>query len=204
MLCAFLATSCGPSPEEKALAERKAENERLKAERMEKAMALRQEVLEHEWDRLFEEKAGTPSEIEIDQTHGIYASIGGVTLKGTAMIDGTKHEFFISFENEGGELVQDQFRVSEWKEYKPKGKGDMHGAWAAMQQFVEKRLKNPSGAKFIGHARDTVTHLGGGRYRVEASVDATNSFGATIRTPFTGIVEDKGDGWELHELNIRE
>ena len=71
-----------------------------------------------------------------------------------------------------------------------------------MQLFVEQKLKNPDGAKFVGYARDTVTHLGGGKYRVTAAVDATNSFGATVRTPFTGVIEDIGGKWKLHEFNM--
>ena len=39
---------------------------------------------------------------------------------------------------------------------------------------------------------------------VTAAVDATNSFGATVRTPFSGVIENLGSEWKLHELNIEQ
>ena len=208
LLIILWALSLGPTAEEiaqeKAIAERKAENEKLAADRMKAALALRDEVLNKKWNELFEKEVGSPSEITIDAKHDVYASPGGVTIDGIAMIDGVKYEFFLGFDKKGDELVQDQFRVSKWKKYVPKSSGDIHGAWAYMQLFVEKRLKNPKGAKFVGNARDAVTNLGAGKYRVAAAVDATNSFGATVRTPFSGVIENLGSEWKLHELNIEQ
>ena len=44
---------------------------------------------------------------------------------------------------------------------------------------------------------------GANRYKVAASVDAKNSFGAIIRTYFTCVVVDKGnDRWVLESLDL--
>lgn len=200
--------SLGPTAEEiaqeEAIAERNAENQKLRADREKAALDLRDEVLNEKWNHLFENEVGSPSEITIDEKHGARASTGGVSINGTAMIDGVKYEFFVGFDKKGDEVVQDQFRVSKWEKYIPKSSGDIHGAWAYMQLFVEKRLKNPNGANFVGNARDVVTNLGDGKYRIAAAVDATNSFGATVRTPFSGVIENLGDEWKLHDLNIEQ
>lgn len=90
------------------------------------------------------------------------------------------------------------------------------GAWIAAQGFVSDRLKSPSSADFgsgLGYAlsddyqsSDTVvTNLGGGRYRIDAWVEAQNGFGATIRTPFSCEVQETGAGhFQCNELYISE
>jgi hypothetical protein len=84
--------------------------------------------------------------------------------------------------------------------------GESQGAWAYMQQFVSDRLKSPKSAEYASFYDSTVTSLGGGRYRVQSYVDATNSFGGEIRTPFIGIIKritiDGESGWELESLNL--
>ena len=84
--------------------------------------------------------------------------------------------------------------------------GSAQGAWAYMQQFVSDRLKSPKSAEYASFYDSTVTSLGGGRYRVQSYVDATNSFGGEIRTPFIGIIKritiDGESGWELESLNL--
>ena len=45
--------------------------------------------------------------------------------------------------------------------------------------------------------------LGGGRYEVNSYVDSQNSFGATIRTHFKGVIE-KGDKWYLESLEFQQ
>ncbi|QDY06166.1 hypothetical protein FJK98_02470 [Micromonospora sp. HM134] len=64
------------------------------------------------------------------------------------------------------------------------------------QDFVKKRLKAPASAEFTG-----ITHTGyGSDYTVTGSVDAQNTFGATIRSTFTCQVRDAGDEWRLLSL----
>jgi len=81
--------------------------------------------------------------------------------------------------------------------------GGVHGAWAYMQLFVEKRLKSPGSAEFrFGGYRD-VQPLGDGRYKVVSYVDAQNGFGVSLRTPFEGVIKHVGvEGWELEYLDI--
>ena len=75
-------------------------------------------------------------------------------------------------------------------------------AWAATTTLIKGRLTTPRTAKFNGGAWNVV-YLGNNRYRVEASVDSQNSFGAMIRTKFQAIVRDEGDEhqtWVLEDL----
>ena len=81
--------------------------------------------------------------------------------------------------------------------------GDVHGAWAYMQQFVEKKLKSPSSADFPFGGHRHVTPLGDGRYKVDSYVDAQNSFGAQHRTHFEGVIKRVPSGWELESLSFR-
>lgn len=202
--------SLRPTAEEQAYEKRRLEvialNKQLRAERVEISQKLRQEVLDGKWDQLLQEKIGPHSELVMDEIVS-GGGLNGALLDGTVMIDGIKNEFTIGFKREkGGEFYEDQFRIAPWKEYqesRPIPRGDIHGAWVAMMYFVEGKLKNPSGAKFIGNAVHAVTHLGNGKYRIEASVDATNGFGATVRTPFSGVVES-GNQWTLHSLEITQ
>lgn len=82
------------------------------------------------------------------------------------------------------------------------GSGDVHGAWAYMQLFVEEHLKSPQTADFPFGGYQHVKDLGGGRYEVNSHVDSQNSFGAQIRTRFKGEIR-KGHGeWYLESLNF--
>ena len=72
-----------------------------------------------------------------------------------------------------------------------------------MQAFVEQRLKNPKSADLQWSASEHVTNLGGGRYKVVAYVDATNTSGAVIRKHFYGVIKKVDDGWRLESLNIK-
>jgi len=86
---------------------------------------------------------------------------------------------------------------------KEKDTGDVHGAWAYMQLFVEKKLKSPKSADFPFGGYRHVTELGDKRYKVDSYVDATNSFGAVIRTQFEGIIKEVEGGWELEYLEFK-
>jgi hypothetical protein len=79
-------------------------------------------------------------------------------------------------------------------------------AYNMMETFVKKRLKSPSKAEFPGvfdGKVDHVTYDGMGVYNISSYVDSQNSFGATIRTRFSGSIEDLGGGrWKLISLNF--
>lgn len=82
--------------------------------------------------------------------------------------------------------------------------GDVHGAWAYMQLFVEKRLNSPKSADFPFGVYRHVTPLRSGRYKVQSYVDAKNAFGVEIRTNFEGIIKRIDGCWELEYLNFDE
>lgn len=82
-------------------------------------------------------------------------------------------------------------------------RGDVHGAWAYMQLFVEKELKSPKSADFPFGGFRHVTYLGNDRYEVDSYVDAENSFGASIRTRFKGVIKKVANGWELESLSFK-
>ena len=84
--------------------------------------------------------------------------------------------------------------------------GETVEAWVAAKNFVERQLKAPSTAKFNGYASSPyVVHLGGSRYRITASVDSQNSFGAMLRTEFVAVVRaerDEHQTWILESLEF--
>ena len=79
---------------------------------------------------------------------------------------------------------------------------DVHGAWVYMQRFVEKRLKSPKTADFPFGGYRHVTPLKNGRYKVDSYVDSQNSFGADVRTYFSGVIKKSENGWRLESLNF--
>lgn len=89
------------------------------------------------------------------------------------------------------------------RKYGPKGgSGEQVEAWAQMQIFVKQELKNPRDANFPFGGHRSVVALGDGRFRVRSYVDATNSFGATVRTNFDGVIERRQGGWNLERLSL--
>lgn len=81
------------------------------------------------------------------------------------------------------------------------------GAFDVCTQFVEDQLKAPGTASFRNFFEDdgevTVTGAGEGPYTVRSTVDAENSFGASIRSNFVCQVRHTGDGnWRLIDLSI--
>jgi len=76
-------------------------------------------------------------------------------------------------------------------------------AFYISQQFVTKKLKAPSTAKFPWRSESTVKDLGNNRYEVISYVDAQNSFGAMLRMHYKCTVEYvSGDNWKLISLEI--
>jgi hypothetical protein len=78
------------------------------------------------------------------------------------------------------------------------------GAWTACQQFVESRLRAPSTADYPWDYPRYTTHLGSGKYRARAYVDAENGFSAKVRSSFDCQVQwDGGGTYRLIDLIIR-
>jgi hypothetical protein len=78
------------------------------------------------------------------------------------------------------------------------------GAFDVCKQFVRDRLKAPGSASFRNFFEDdgevSVTHLGD-EYTVVSSVDAQNSFGASLRSNFRCTVTHvSGSSWRLVDL----
>jgi len=68
------------------------------------------------------------------------------------------------------------------------------------EEFIGRRLKVPATAKYS----HTQTLKDGARYTVIGHVDAENSFGAMVRTDYTCVVADQGNGkWSLEGLSLR-
>lgn len=86
----------------------------------------------------------------------------------------------------------------------PSGTTNTAGAWAYMQEFVKQRLKSPVTADFpFGGHRD-VEALGDNRYLVNSYVDSQNSFGAQVRTRFSGVITETPTGWKLESLDLQQ
>ncbi|GAB3102221.1 hypothetical protein GCM10027159_27790 [Lysobacter terrae] len=86
----------------------------------------------------------------------------------------------------------------------PEGTANTAEAWAYMEQFVKQRLKSPATADFpFGGHRD-VEALGDNRYLVRSYVDSQNSFGAQVRTHFSGVITETPTGWKLESLELQQ
>lgn len=75
------------------------------------------------------------------------------------------------------------------------------------QMLVQNYLKSPSTAKFPADYTKHVTVIDDVHFNIESYVDSQNSYGATIRTPFTCKLMYTGGGqkgWELVEFDIHQ
>ncbi len=82
------------------------------------------------------------------------------------------------------------------------------GAFDVCTQFVKDRLKAESTAEFPDQFEDdeevTITQ-DGEEWTVDSQVDAENSFGGTVTTPFSCTVRSMGEGnWRLVDLTLEE
>lgn len=77
-------------------------------------------------------------------------------------------------------------------------------AFLISQQFVEDRLKSPSSADYASMSQSKVENLGQCKFLVSSYVDASNSYGAMMRTRYLAIVEyiPSADRWKLHSIEM--
>lgn len=113
-------------------------------------------------------------------------------------------------------LVAAFVALDQWNRSQPpdawKNRDASIDAYRAIQRFVSDRLKAPASAAFpdISYAtpyatrRQHINRIGASqRYRITSWVDAQNTFGATLRTPFTGEIEQTAKGkWRLLSLQF--
>lgn len=89
---------------------------------------------------------------------------------------------------------------------KERAEGAPDDAASMCQGFVKDRLVAPSTAKFpsVYSAETKTDKLGPGHYRVRSYVDAQNSFGAQIRTPYVCEVKKIPDRneWQLRNISM--
>lgn len=80
-------------------------------------------------------------------------------------------------------------------------------SYLMMEDYVEARLKSPSTAEFPGILdgfSDHVTATGNQTYRIVSYVDSQNSFGAMIRTRFSGEIKQISEyQWQLVSLELQ-
>lgn len=81
-------------------------------------------------------------------------------------------------------------------------------AYYMMEEFVKKRLKTPTVAKFPGvfdGRSDHIKIIGNQRYAISSYVDSQNSFGAMLRTQFIGEIQQTSENdWVLIRLVLLE
>lgn len=80
-------------------------------------------------------------------------------------------------------------------------------AFDVCKQFVQERLKAPSGATWRDPTGDQVVYEGAknGPVTVRASVDSQNSFGAKLRSTYVCTVSSTGkDTWHLDDLQVND
>jgi hypothetical protein len=76
-------------------------------------------------------------------------------------------------------------------------------AFVQAEDFVSKRLKSPSTAKFPWFWNAQIIYLGNCRHEIHSYVDSQNSFGAMIRTRYIVILRYAGqDNWVLEDLKL--
>ena len=70
------------------------------------------------------------------------------------------------------------------------------------EKFIKDRLKSPTSAKF-SEGIENIEYLGEKKYKYKGTVDAKNSFNASLRKNFICVVKDEGnDKWSLIGLNF--
>lgn len=79
---------------------------------------------------------------------------------------------------------------------------DASSAQFACEGFVRDRLKAPAAADFSPFSQMSISGIGAGPWTVRGYVDATNSFGAKLRSNFTCIVQFEGNRASLISVSL--
>lgn len=78
-------------------------------------------------------------------------------------------------------------------------------AYVMSEEFIKKQLKAPATADFPGGSDGRVKYLGDSVFYIDSYVDAQNSFGANLRSNYSGKIKYKGkDQWINIDLILRE
>ena len=114
-----------------------------------------------------------------------------LTLRGSNQaIEASERNCAVAYERRK-EAERNRARAEDCK------KASEHGAWAYIQQRVEQHLKNPRSADFpFGGAR-ALRKSGPCTWRGTSWVEATNSFGGTVRNHFTATATRVQGGWRV-------
>jgi hypothetical protein len=70
------------------------------------------------------------------------------------------------------------------------------------QKAVRERLKDPRSGEFE-YMQSRIAEAGAGRVIVSGKVRATNSFGATIETPWAVEMKEAGEKWEVLKVDVK-
>jgi len=79
---------------------------------------------------------------------------------------------------------------------------DGYTAAFTCQGAVRDRLKAPATAEFQAPRNAEIKRYDSGNYEIVSYVDAQNSFGAKLRSPYTCVVAPSGAGFQVLELKI--
>lgn len=82
--------------------------------------------------------------------------------------------------------------------------------WVMTQDVIQSQLKSPSSAIFPDQPQVVIDDLGNNKFEISGYVEAENSFGASIKTPFTVTLtvnetyneEHNGYGYTVDECVI--
>lgn len=78
-------------------------------------------------------------------------------------------------------------------------------AYVMSEEFIKKQLKAPATADFPGGSDGRVKYLGDSIFYIDSYVDAQNSFGANLRSNYSGKVKYMGsDQWTNVDLILKE
>ena len=96
-----------------------------------------------------------------------------------------------------GKMANDKKNIP-WDE-----KDESSLAYIMMQDHVKARLKSPASAQFAPYA-GKVKMLDHQIYEITSHVDSQNSYGATLRSTFTGKIQQTSkDNWKLITLEMQ-
>lgn len=101
--------------------------------------------------------------------------------------------------------TESQEKLPQLNEFGENYEIDIIQACVMAQFFVEDRLKSPSTADFPPCRDWVIAYVGNQTYVGSGYVDSQNSFGATVRAPFTFELQDKQDEtWILKDITFYE